>query len=144
MLALTGVAAMYLLGYISSAETGDGHSDGHVEVDSHGNPISSSDSLYLNLEPPFVVNFDHLGVLRYLQASVVVMYPEQQMLDKVREHMPAIRNSLIMLMSHQDFERLNSSQGKNEIRGEMLAAVNDLIHAEEGVGEIFFTNFVMQ
>lgn len=105
------------------------------------------ESFYLPIDPPFIVNFTHLGALRYLQISIEVMYPSEDVIDRVIEHMPAIRNSLILLLSDQPYEKLSTLQGKEELRGEMVAAVNEIVYQNTVVefpGEMFITNFVMQ
>ena len=74
------------------------------------------------------------------------MYPEQESLDKVTGSLPAIRHALILLLSDQSYERLSSLAGKNEIRTEIMDAIDGIIHLGEdsGPGEAYFTNFVMQ
>ncbi len=151
-------AALYFLGIvdISGAEAEvvtEGEEDGSQMLDDHGDPIAeesdeTGEALYFPLNPPFVVNFSHLGTLRYLQISLEVMYEDQQFIDRVEQEMPAIRNQLILLLSDQKYEKLASYAGKQELRGEMIAAINDLIVEDEQAapphGDIFITNFVMQ
>jgi len=118
-----------------------------LEDDGHGPVTTSTESFYMTSEPPFIVNFTHLGALRYLQISLEVMYPEKELLDRVDAHMPAIRNALILLLSDQPYEKLSTLSGKEELRDEMVAAVNEIIYRDEAVkhrGEMFITNFVMQ
>lgn len=124
------------------------------EANSTGSVIRLSeveDPLYLPLDPPFIVNFIHQDTLRYLQISLEVMYHDQEILNKVNEHMPAIRNALILLLSDQEFETLSSLSGKQNLRQEMKTAINTLISPTNNTdtriydaGEIYFTNFVMQ
>ena len=109
--------------------------------------VAPSDTYYLPIDPPFIVNFSHLGTLRYLQISIEVMYPQEDIIDRVVEHMPAIRNSLILLLSDQPYEKLSTFEGKEELRGGMVAAVNEIVYIDsiiEFPGEMFITNFVMQ
>lgn len=144
--------ALYYMGYIPIGGGGGDHGEGGeeevaVEYDSHGNPIPVGEALYFPLNPPFVVNFTHLGILRYLQISLEVMYKEQEFIDRIEMNMPAIRNELIMLLSNQSYDRLSSLDGKQEIRHEISVAINDIILHEEDptdLGEIYITNFVMQ
>lgn len=108
---------------------------------------TSSETHYFPIDPPFIVNFTHLGALRYLQISIEIMYPQEDIIDRVIEHMPAIRNSLILLLSDQPYEKLSTLEGKEVLRGEMVAAVNQIVYrgsAVEFPGEMFITNFVMQ
>ncbi|MCH8134385.1 MAG: flagellar basal body-associated FliL family protein [Proteobacteria bacterium] len=150
VIAVPGV--LYLLGYIPLGDTSAGElgaelAEGGEAVGEHGNPVTEQEALYLALNPPFVVNFTHLGTLRYLQISLEIMYHDQDLLDRVANKMPAVRNDLILLLSNQEYEKLNSLAGKEEIRKEMMLAVNNLIFDEgEDVdaGAIYFTNFIMQ
>ncbi|MBL4572184.1 MAG: flagellar basal body-associated FliL family protein [Gammaproteobacteria bacterium] len=117
--------------------------EGHSEAP----PPTSSETHYLPIDPPFIVNFTHLGALRYLQISIEIMYPKEDIIDRVIEHMPAIRNSLILLLSDQPYEKLSTFEGKEVLRGEMVAAVNEIVYRGSVVefpGEMFITNFVMQ
>lgn len=121
-----------------------------VEYDEHGDPIVKvTEALYLPLNPPFVVNFTHEGTLRYLQTELEVMYHEENLIDRVTANMPAIRNALILLLSDQEFEKLSSRSGKEQLRREMLATVNNVILSEEEaeldiIGEVYITNYIMQ
>jgi flagellar FliL protein len=83
--------------------------------------------VYMSLDPPFVVNFTHRGTLRYLQVSLELMYHDPALLLKVKEHMPAIRNDLILLFSNQDYENLASAGGKENLREEIFKAINHVI-----------------
>ena len=144
----------YYLGYIPgvsaatiSEEEGGGHGEAEFELDEHGNPIIPGRSIYMPINPPFVVNFTHLGTLRYLQISLSVMYNDQRIIERVSSDLPAIRNDLILLLSDQSFEKLSSTDGKKELRNEMIAAINKQVLTPEDRdihGEIYITNFVMQ
>ena len=121
-------------------------SDG-TEDHSAAPSLASGDAYYLPIDPPFIVNFTHLGALRYLQISIEIMYPKEDIIERVVEHMPAIRNSLILLLSDQPYEKLSTLKGKEELRGEMVAAVNQIVYRDTAIefpGEMFITNFVMQ
>ena len=146
---LAGAAGpLSYFGYIPLGDLAGTHVDAEAsESDGHGMPATSGQSHYLAIDPPFIVNFTHLGALRYLQISLEVMYPDQELLDRVATHMPAIRNALILLLSDQPYEKLSTLHGKQELRNEMVAEVNKIIYRNEQVrykGEMFITNFVMQ
>lgn len=78
--------------------------------------------VYLALDPPFVVNFTHRGTLRYLQVSIELMYHDPALLTKVKEHMPAIRNDLILL-----FTQAFRSQCRNKPQDQ---PIKDFTHFE--------------
>jgi flagellar FliL protein len=102
---------------------------------------------YLALDPPFVVNFEDQGLLRYLQVSLSVMTRDKSIIDAVTNNMPPIRDNLILLFGSQSFEILNSTEGKEKLRNQSLANIQAILREEigtPGVEAIYFTNFVMQ
>jgi len=109
-------------------------------------PEREEDPLYLALSPAFVVNFEHDGGVRYLQIELQAMSYEQEVLDKVAANMPAVRNKLILLFSSQDYETLNTLEGKETLRRQALDSINELLRLddEHSVEELFFTGFVVQ
>ncbi len=109
------------------------------------------ESFYLALEPPFIVNFVYKDTLRYLQMTLSVMSHEQQILEQVTHHMPAIRHRLIMLISNKSFDELNGEDSKEALREEMLLEIRNIIQAEQNkthnpgrVEAVYFTGYVMQ
>jgi flagellar protein FliL len=141
---------LYLAGLIS---IGKPATEG--PVDEHGDPIpaataGASEPLYLPMDPPFVVNFQHRGSLHYLQLEMQLMYHDQKILDTIEARMPAVRNELILLFSNQDFETLISSEGKEMLRDRIVQAVNSVAGVEpdqetgQSDGKVYLTHFVMQ
>lgn len=107
-------------------------------------------AIYQPLEPPFVVNFEHRGALRFLQLSVDVMFYAQSRIDMLKAQMPAIRNGVILLLSSKDYEALSTVEAKELLREEILEVVAStleldyeaLVANEEG--GVYITNFIMQ
>lgn len=104
------------------------------------------DPIYLALSPAFVVNFQESGRTRYLQIDLQAMAYDQEIIDKVRNNMPAVRNNLILLFSEQDYAALNSIAGKEALRKQVLDSINEAVRAKapKRVNDVFFTGFVMQ
>jgi len=118
-----------------------------AEVEGSGVPVEpEGDPIYLPLDPAFVVNFEHNGSIRYLQLSLQIMSYEQTAVDKAAANMPAVRNALILLFSGQDYDSLNTVEGKENLRKLVLDSINRVVHLTDGslVNEVFFTGFVMQ
>jgi flagellar FliL protein len=68
-------------------------------------------------------------------------------LAAVDEHTPVIRNDLIMLLSGKTYEQLNTAEGKETTRQEMLDAIQSVLEdrtGDPGIESIYFTSFVMQ
>jgi len=104
-------------------------------------------AIYEVLMPAFVVNFNHKGRQRYMQVSIALMTRDQSALDALKVHMPLLRNRLVMLLSSQDFEALKTPVGKEMLRQQATASVQELAQKEIGklaVEQVLFTNFVLQ
>ena len=103
---------------------------------------------YLKFDPPFVVNFENRGMMRFLQVSVEVMTRDTATAELIRQHDPKLRNDLLMLLGSQTYETISTREGKERLRGEALKVVHDVIAAEGGtpekVEQLYFTSFVMQ
>ncbi len=102
---------------------------------------------YVPLDPPFVVNFIANTDIRFLQITVEAGTREAGAVEQIKEHRPAIRNSLVMLFSSQDPFTLNTREGKERLRAETLAEIQKVLKEETGkavVESVFFTSFVMQ
>ncbi|WP_278377993.1 MULTISPECIES: flagellar basal body-associated protein FliL [Stutzerimonas] len=104
-------------------------------------------AIYEVLMPAFVVNFSNKGRQRYMQVSIALMSRDQAALDALKVHMPLLRNRLVMLFSSQDFEALKTPVGKEMLRQQATASVQELAQKEIGklaVEQVLFTNFVLQ
>jgi len=104
-------------------------------------------AIYEELMPAFVVNFNHNGRARYMQVSIALLVRDQAALDALKVHMPVLRNRLVMLFSSQDFETLITPVGKEMLRQQATASVQELAQQETGkltVEQVLFTNLVLQ
>ena len=102
---------------------------------------------YVPLDPPFVVNFNGNTDVRFLQISVEVGTRNPDVVDRIKENRPAIRNNLVFLFKGQDPVALNTREGMEQLRKDTLAAVQEVLKAEtgdKGVESVYFTSFVMQ
>lgn len=109
-------------------------------------PINA-EAQYLSLDPPFVLNYEDQGEMRFVQLSVSAMARSEKTLEAVEAHLPRIRNSLILLFGSQDFRSLSTVAGKEALRESALGAVREVLRTEARVPEVeavYFTNFVMQ
>lgn len=105
-------------------------------------------AIYEVLAPAFIVNFTNTGGRqRYMQVSVALMSRDQAALDGLKEHMPLLRNQLVMLFSSQDFASLTTPVGQEMLRQQATASVQELAQKEIGklaIEQVLFTNFVLQ
>ena len=124
-------------------------------------------AIYYPLKPTFTVNYDVNGRQRFLQAEITLMYRDAEVLKTLELHMPAVRNGLVMLLSSQVFDELQTLEGKEKLRAAALKTVQDIISKEEvaaagkskesdekdkakdkklpaNIEQVLFTQFVMQ
>jgi flagellar FliL protein len=105
-------------------------------------------AIYTKLDPPFVVNFEAKGIMRFLQIQVEVMSRDKETVELLKAHDPLIRNNLLMLFSNQNFDKINSLEGREALRTEALKSIGEAIKSEGGkpkkVEQLYFTSFVMQ
>lgn len=151
LLAVSVTATLMLTGILSggdeevSAEQNE--TDGKAEKSNKDKKKAKAPLNYVPLDPPFVVNFTADTDIRFLQITVEVGTRKADAVDQIKEHRPAIRNALVMLFSSQDPHTLNTRAGKEQLRAETLAEIQNVLKEETGdavVESAFFTSFVMQ
>ncbi|MDZ7668684.1 MAG: flagellar basal body-associated FliL family protein [Gammaproteobacteria bacterium] len=104
---------------------------------------------YVPLQESFVTNFgDGIdGRMQFIKADVSLRVRGPDAATAVRYHLPALRNTLVLLLSRQDHAALSSSSGREAIRAEALAEIRAILEAREGsphVEDVLFTNFIVQ
>lgn len=102
---------------------------------------------YIALDPAFLANFTIGNRQRYLQVSIVAMARDTKHIEALRSHMPLVRNRIVMLLSGENFEQLQTDEGRVLLQQKVLAAIQELLQKETGqpgIEQVFFTNFVMQ
>lgn len=137
-----GGAAAYFFLFSGSDEPVSGES-----VIAEESAPANAPSVYLKLDAPFVVDFMVNGRQRYLQLDMTIKSKDQVQIDAVKVHMPLIRNSLVLLLSSQSFDALQTIEGKQALKAAALNAINGILQQEtekSGIDSVLFTNFVMQ
>lgn len=133
----------------SASEDGDGEnaSEDGENGGEEGAGGETKAAIYLPIDPAFVVNFASQGKARFLQITVEVMTRDETVPDKVKLHMPVIRNNLMLLFSTQTYETASTLEGKESLREETLGVIQQILEEETGdpgVEAVYFTSFVMQ
>jgi flagellar FliL protein len=118
------------------------------QADASAAPQLKLPAQYVKLDPPFVVNFEAKGLMRFLQVTVEIMTRDPETVNIINKNDPMIRNDLIMLFASQRYEDISTREGKERLRAEALKVVADDVTAEGGNGakveQLYFTSFVMQ
>lgn len=103
---------------------------------------------YFKFDPAFVVNFAGEDGNRYLQVAMQAMTRDLKVAEAIKENEPAIRNDMLLLLSGQNVETLNTLEGKEALRTKALETVRKIV-GEEGydgkqIEGVYFTSFVIQ
>jgi len=104
-------------------------------------------ALYMEIVPAFVVTYKVGMRQRYMQVYVSLMVRDPALLEGLKNNNPALQSSLLQMFGAQDFDRLKTPEGKEELRGLALETVNKVVADNIGEGtveQVLFTNIVMQ
>jgi len=115
------------------------------EVPEEEEPLAPA--VYTALDPPFVVSFDAEDGARYLQLTLQAMARDEETVAAVKQHAPAIRNSVLFLLSGYELDVLSTQAGKEQLRADLLVAANEILaknQVEGGIEELYFTSLVIQ
>jgi flagellar protein FliL len=103
---------------------------------------------FVEMAPPFVVNFEPGSSARFLQIAVQLMTRDLHMVEFLKTHSPAIRNDLLLLFGNKTVEQVSSQESREALRVAALEAVRKIAteegHKPESVEAVYFTSFVMQ
>lgn len=133
----------------ADGEAADGEAADGEQADEEGKPKSAA--TYVELVPPFVVNFqDDKKRARFLKAEISILVKNADTEEALKSNRPAVRNSLVMLLSRQVYDQLMTPEGKEKLRADALVEVKAIItkvagakHAKH-IQDVFFSSLVMQ
>jgi flagellar FliL protein len=105
------------------------------------------DAFYVGMPRPFVFNVPGYGRDRLVQIKVQLMVRGGEHDTIARKHIPLIEDTLLTTFSTSNAEKLSTNEGKQELRRESLAAVQQALEPLVGkpvVEKVLFIGFVMQ
>jgi flagellar protein FliL len=109
-----GGAAFFLLG--GKNDKGEDHAEEAAEEHAKA-PV------YVTLDP-FTVNLTSEGSERFLQVGIDLKVSGPEIVDKVKLHLPEIKNGVLLLLTSKRVEDLSGIEGKNTLREEIRDIVN--------------------
>lgn len=130
----------------NAGEHGEENSDAKAEAH-EADAKKEKVSYYEALDPAFLANFMVNGRQRYVQVAIAVMARDETGIAALKTHMPLVRNRIVMLLSGESFEYLQTDEGRVQLQQKLLAAIQEILNKETGkpgIEQVYFTNFVMQ
>lgn len=101
---------------------------------------------YYPLGEQFTVNL--VDADGFIQVGLgVSTYYDERVLENVKLHEMAVRSAVLMTLSQQSMLTVTTAQGKDALKANLKAAVNNALKAREGFGgidDVYFTSFVVQ
>lgn len=103
--------------------------------------------LYLDLDPPFVVNLNEENEIHFLQVMASVMAYDPAKIEKIKGQMPLIRHHLVLLFSSQTFADIRSREGKLKLQAQARDVLREALTAATGeplIETLYLTSAVAQ
>jgi flagellar protein FliL len=141
----------------SEAEHGEGHEEkkseehgggaaraeaGHGGGGEHGEAPSGDGSGIFELET-FIVNINDGERDRFLKLKPELELSDPAVGEELKARMPYVKDSVIGLLSSQNFSEIRTLEGKDLLREEMMVRLNALLKSGK-VKRVFFTELVVQ
>lgn len=125
-----------------------GEDPADAEVAEEAAEPAKDPAIYHSLHPPLVVNFkDAVGDSHFMQITMEVMARDQNSINSVREHTPAIRNALILHYSGSVYEEVTTREGKEQMLADGLSEIKKVMSeqtGEDAIEAVYFTALVIQ
>jgi len=139
-----------------AGESGGGdHGGGEGETASgedHGKPTPEGEggerfaSNYYALEKEFTANLQ--DSVHFVQVGVAVSTPyDDKVIANLKTNDIAIRSAILMTLGDTTEDQVFTSDGKKALQKRLVAAINQTLREKEGfggIGNVYFTNFVVQ
>ena len=92
---------------------------------------------------PFIVNIYDGQELRYLKVKIEMEMASPAVKAEVEARLAPIKDAILVLLSSKTMQDIQDVQGKNQLKEEIMAAVNKNIPPGK-IAKIYFTDFVVQ
>ena len=93
---------------------------------------------------PVIVNLSGSGGRRYLKAKINLEAKDVDIKKKIETKSVQIKDRLIFILSSKTLEDIEGSEGQEYLRREIQDSVNVVLKIEDGVLQVYFTEFVVQ
>jgi flagellar FliL protein len=117
-----GAAAVLLMKKSTHAEAGEGEEEHDAPAEKakpkEHKAADGKPPTFVPLDP-FTVNLADKDADRYAQVGINLQVEDPKMADEIKNYMPAIRNGILLILSHKNSEDLLSTEGKQKLAEEI-------------------------
>lgn len=79
----------------------------------------------------------------FIKAKFAIELNSEEALEEVAKKLPIIQDAIIMVLSGQELQNLNTVEGKEELKKTVLKAINDILEDGEAI-KIYYRNIIFQ
>lgn len=138
----------------ADGESGGDHGGGDeaAPAEDHGKPTPAGESgeryasNYYAMEKEFTSNLQNS--VHVIQVGVAISTPyDDTVIERLKTNDIAIRSAVLMALGDTSEEQVFTSDGKRLLQRRLTKAINETLEEKEGfggVGNVYFTNFVVQ
>jgi flagellar protein FliL len=102
--------------------------------------------VFLSLET-FTVNLEPENSDQHLQTNLTLKVGDDEAVNRIKLHMPEVRNRVLLLLSSKTASQVASVEGKRKLASELAAEINQPFSEGgkvQAVESVLFTSFVIQ
>ena len=110
-------------------------------ADGEGAPVKSKKKLFILIGAAF------LALLLSAGGAAFFLMGDAEKMAAVSQHMPLLRNELVLQFSSEEFASLFTPEGKEALRDRATLSVQSILEKELGdpvIESVLFTNIVLQ
>lgn len=116
-----------------------------------GNPalnMRSGGQTYLSIGPTYafdqiIVNLASQSGRRYLKTTINAELSSNNLMVELDTKKPAIRDTMISVLSSKTFEEISTAKGKENLKNELVERINESL-VDGKIVNLFFTDFAIQ
>ena len=125
-------------------DAGGEHGGGEAEEGGHGEQGGKDGKPggILALEP-FIANLADDGGRRYLKATFQIDFGTPEVPAAMAARLPQTRDLLLTLFTSKTFDEIRTPEGKQQLREEIIARVNQVLDRDLAKA-VYFTEFIVQ
>ena len=129
---------------------GSGEGEGKEASAGHKPPTGTGGDKYASnyyaMDKEFTSNLQ--DSIHFVQIGIAISTPyDDTVIENIKTNEIAVRSAILMALGDTTEEQVFSSEGKKMLQRRIAKAINDTLKEKEGfggVGNVYFTNFVVQ
>jgi flagellar FliL protein len=142
---ILGAVVFMFMGKSDKKDKGKDEAKVEAKAEGHGGEGGGKEAAVSNMYPlePFIVNIYDGQELRYLKVKIEMEMAGAGVKTEVDARLAPIRDSILVLLSSKTLQDIQDVQGKNQLKEEIMGAINKNLPPGK-IAKVYFTDFVVQ